>query len=101
MSDTDTMLPVIRQMHEADGDAHRARILLNLPHAILLKYEPVFAAACRRAQFDLGEAWVTLQVDALRAVRDDAGNLPANKALPLRDLRAALIAMQACIGEGR
>src|SRR5690606_24924603 len=95
----DHMLPMIRQLHEADGDAHRARLLLNLPHGTLLKYEPVFAAACRRARFEVGEAWVTLQADALRAVRDDNGNLPPDKALPLRHLRAALIALQGGLSE--
>ena len=92
MSDPDNMLPIIRQMHDADGDAVRARLLLNVPDLILAKYRSVFCGACRRAQFDLGEAYVLLKVDAMQAVRDDLGNLPQDKALALRDLRAALVA---------
>lgn len=98
MSDPNDMLPIIRQFHDADGDAERAKLLLNVPDIILAKYEPVFREACRRARFDIGEDWITQKIDALRAVRDDMGNLPSGKSLALRDCRAALIVAQGAAG---
>lgn len=95
---TDSMVPIIRQMHEAETDAVRARLLLNLPDGVLAKYAGVFASACRRARFDAGEEYVALRVAAFAAVRDDCGNLPRLLALSLRDARAAMIAATGAAG---
>ncbi len=45
----DTMIPIIRQLHEADGDQARARVLLAMSDTILLKYVGVVFDACQRA----------------------------------------------------
>lgn len=87
------MLPIVRQMHEADGDAARAAILLALPDLVLAKHAEVFAAACRRARFDGGEEFVFVRAAALRAVRDRMGNLPAETALHLAGLRKLMVAV--------
>lgn len=85
-----TLLPIIDQMQAAPDDRERARVLLSCPDLILAKYADVFEAACRRAGFEAGAMLVQLRVDALRAVRDEAGLLPARIAGPLDELRTAL-----------
>lgn len=84
------MRPVIRQMHDASDDRGRAEILLSLPDAVLLKHVDVFAAACHRHGFSVGEDFVTLRHAAMHAVRDQAGLLPLSVAVSLDTYRAAL-----------
>jgi hypothetical protein len=95
---TDSMVPIIRQMHEAETDADRARLLLNVPDGVLAKYAGVFAAACRRAGFVGGESYVALRVSAFAAVRDDMGNLPRPLTLALKDARTELVAVLGRLG---
>ena len=70
---TDTMLPIIRQMHDAETDAARARILLIVPDAVLRRYREVFEAACKRAGFDLGVAFIEIRRAEWHAVRGADG----------------------------
>lgn len=75
---TDSMLPILRQMHDAETDQERARLLLQCPDAILLKYRAAFDAACQRARFDLGVEFITWRTVTFHAVRLPDGNLPAD-----------------------
>lgn len=84
------MLPIIRQMNEAGDDRARADLLLRCPDAILNKYEEVYTAACRRAGFEAGEAFIAARVACLHAVRGAAGGLPAGLALAAETLRAEM-----------
>lgn len=70
---TDSLLPIIRDMHDAEDDRARARVLLTVSDAVLMKYRPVFEAACRRAQFDLGVAFIDVRRAAFHAVRAPDG----------------------------
>ncbi len=88
---TDTMLPIIRQMLDAEDDAARARILLNVPDLVLAKYRETFEQACRRARFDAGEEYITVRLATLLAVRDDMGNLPRELALAAKSYRAEMV----------
>lgn len=72
---TDTMLPILRQMHNAADDRARARLLLMVPDAILMKYREVFEGACRRARFDMGLEYVSWRRAAWHAVRSEDGRL--------------------------
>lgn len=72
----DTMMPIIRQMHDAEDDRERATILLQVPDIILIKYRSVFEASCSRARFDAGLAFIELRLTAVRAVRNEFGQLP-------------------------
>lgn len=67
------LLPIIRQMHEAESDQARARILLMVPDAVLMKYREVFEAACRRAQFHLGLRFIEFRRASWSAVRGPDG----------------------------
>lgn len=74
MSDeTSRLLPVIRQMHDADSDRDRARILLQAPDAVLMKYRTVFEDACRRVGFDVGVEYIAVRRAAFHAVRNPDG----------------------------
>jgi len=95
---TDSMTPLIRQLHDADGDRARAGILLAMPDTLVLKYSAVLADACARAQFSAGADFVGLRIGAMRAVRGDDGNLPPHIAEDLDNFRRALAAFAA--GEG-
>jgi hypothetical protein len=75
---TDSMLPILRQLHDADGDRARADTLLRMTDAVLMKYHPVIDAACRRAGFEVGWNFVALRVSLCLAVRDAAGLPPAD-----------------------
>lgn len=70
---TDSLLPIIRDMHEADDDRARARVLLAVSDAVLMKYRPVFDASCRRARFDLGLSFIDVRRAAFHAVRGPDG----------------------------
>lgn len=87
---TNTMLSLIRQMHDAGDDRARARVLLSVPDATLVKYAEVFGAACARAGFDAGALFVDLRVAGALAVRDAAGLLPGELMSAIEDHRAAL-----------
>ncbi|NUR12336.1 MAG: hypothetical protein HOQ20_10915 [Bradyrhizobium sp.] len=86
-------LPIVEQMHNADGDRARADVLLRCPDAVLLKYETVFLNACRH--FPAGELFVLQRSNAMRMVRSAAGGLPGSIALELETLRAELAAYAA------
>ena len=73
---SDSMFPLLRQMHDAADDRARAGILLRVPDMALAKYRGPFEAACRRAGFDAGEAFIGIRMAALHAVRDPFGRLP-------------------------
>jgi hypothetical protein len=76
---SDSMLPILRQLHDADGDRARADTLLRMPDSVVLKYHrgdystPAVAAASR-----LASAFVELRVSLCLAVRDAAGRAPAD-----------------------
>lgn len=69
----DAMLPVIRQMHDAESDRERARILLTVPDAVLMKYREVFEGACRRVQFEAGLQFIDIRRAEWCAVRGPDG----------------------------
>ncbi len=73
---SDTMLPIIRQLHDAPDDRARARLLLAAPDAVLAKYRDVFDAACRRAGFAAGLRFLDWRRAAWCAVRRPDGTLP-------------------------
>ncbi len=86
---TDSMIPIVRQLHDADGDQARARVLLWMSDAILLKYAGTIGDACQRAQFDLGAEYVLRRVVIMRATRGADGLLPAPIAEDFEEFRAA------------
>ena len=69
----DAMLPAIRQMHEAEDDRARARILLSAPDRVLMQYRDAFEDACRRAGFDLGLQFMDIRRAEWHAVRGADG----------------------------
>ncbi len=71
----DFLLPVIRQMHDAADDRARARILLQVPDTVLMKYRPVFEDACLRAGFELGRSFIDWRRASWHAVRGADGAL--------------------------
>lgn len=73
MTDTNDMLPIIRQMHDAESDEARAQILLVVPDAVLMRYREVFEAACRRARFELGLHFIDIRRAEWGAVRGADG----------------------------
>lgn len=87
---TDTMLPILRQLHEADGDRARADTLLRMPDAVMLKYHEVIDRACRRAGFEAGSNYLALRVSLSLAVRDAVGMLPADLMVSEEQYRRAL-----------
>lgn len=58
---TDSLLPIIGQMHKAADDRERAAVLLAVPDAVLAKYRTVFDRACQRAGFDLGREYIEMR----------------------------------------
>lgn len=86
------MIPIIRQLHDADGDRARAAILLAMPDSMMLKYAGTIGDACRRAGFPAGEEYVLRRVAAMRAVRGADGSLPPPLARDFDDFRGALAA---------
>lgn len=69
----DSLLPIIRQMHDARDHAARALVLLAVPDAVLMKYRDVFERACVRAGFDEGAMFISFRRAAWHAVRGDDG----------------------------
>lgn len=94
---TDTMMPVIRQMLDADGDAVRAGILLSAPVAVLLRYRAQFEDACRRGRFDEGSEYLALLRVAQDSVRVD-GLLPSPLAATLERARQELVMISGVAG---
>lgn len=86
---TDTMLPIIRQMHGAPDDRARALILLQLPDAVLAKYRDAFAGACRRAAFAAGLEYLERRCARWRAVRGPDGLVHDGEFDRLRESLAA------------
>jgi hypothetical protein len=87
---TESMLPLIRQFHDAESDRARAGMLLRLPDGMLAKHAHVFEAACRRAGFEAGLAFIDLRRVAWLAVRDELGRLPAGLEIELARWREQL-----------
>ena len=94
---TDTMMPVIRQMLDADGDAVRAGILLSTPVAVLLRYREQFERACRLGRFDEGGEYLALLRIAQDSVRHD-GLLPAPLAAEMERARQDLVMISQVAG---
>lgn len=93
---TDSMLPILRQMHDADGDRALARLLLAVPDAILLTHQEVVTAICRRRRFEAGERFVLFRITAMRATRDDRGRIADG----LADVLARFCDAMAAFAEG-
>jgi hypothetical protein len=89
---TDAMIPIIRQLHDADGHRARARILLVMPDTILLKHAETVDGACRRAGFQAGSEFVLRRVAMMRAVRGGDGLPPAPLARDFEEFRSAFAA---------
>lgn len=91
---TDSMLPIIRQMLDAESDRARAGVLLAVSDQVLMKYRDVFEATCRRAGFDLGVEFIAWRRAAWCAVRQQDGRLKPE----FEDVRVAFARFAA--GEG-
>lgn len=87
---SDSMLPMLRQMLDADGDAARAGILLSAPTRILLRWRVEFDKSCRKARFDEGADYLALLDASADATRVD-GLLPPPLAMPLASARMRLV----------
>ena len=87
-----SLLPLIRQFHDAGSDRARASLLLRLPDGVLAKHAHVFEAACRRAGFEAGLGFIDLRRVAWLAVRDELGRLPAGLEIELARWREQLAA---------
>lgn len=86
---TDSMIPIIRQLHDADGDQARARVLLTMPDTIMLKFAGEVGEACRRAGFEAGCQYVLRRVTLMRAVRGKDGLLPPPLDADFQEFRQA------------
>lgn len=73
---TDSMIPIIRQFHDANGDRARARILLVMPDSLLMRFAGTIGDACQRASFHAGAEYVLRRVTLMRATRDRQGRIP-------------------------
>jgi hypothetical protein len=71
---TDSMFPMIRQMHDADTHARRAEILLECPVILMIKYRHVFLKACEVTGFQPGVDYLEQFAVALHQTRH-RGNL--------------------------
>ncbi len=87
---TDTMLPILRQMHDAEDNRTLALLLLAAPDMILSKYQGVIREICRKRQFEPGEAYLELRLNAMRSVRDGRGRLKPAVADALAEFGAQL-----------
>lgn len=88
---TDTMLPILRQLHDADGDRARADTLLRMPDSVMLKYHEVIERACRSAGFEAGRNYLALRVSLSLAVRGADGLPPTQLAITEEQYRRALV----------
>ncbi|ASV85131.1 hypothetical protein CES85_1667 [Ochrobactrum quorumnocens] len=66
---TDTMLPILRAMHDEGTDAGRAAILLTCPISIMLKYRQVLEGSCERHGFAAGSEYLTCFYAAMHQTR--------------------------------
>ncbi|BAB54377.1 hypothetical protein [Mesorhizobium japonicum] len=87
---TDSMLPILRQLHDADGDRARADILLRMPDAVVMTFHPVIDAACHRAGFEAGANFLAVRVSLSLAVRDGKGQPPAELAIVAEQFRIGM-----------
>jgi len=87
---SDSMLPMLRQLHDADGDQARADILLRMPDSVVLKYHAIIEKACRRASFEVGLDFLALRISLLLAVRDAEGRPPLELSGKATEYRRAL-----------
>ncbi|WP_192384755.1 hypothetical protein [Mesorhizobium silamurunense] len=87
---TDTMLPMLRQLYDADGDRARADILLRMPDSVMLKYRGSIVECCRRACFEVGLAFVDLRTSILLAVRDADGRVSEDLTIVAERYRAVM-----------
>ncbi|MCA0278468.1 MAG: hypothetical protein LCH86_20925 [Proteobacteria bacterium] len=71
--DVNVMLPIIRQIHEAESDATRAKILLVVSDQVLMRYRHVFERACERVGFGLGLDFIAIRRAEWSAVRGADG----------------------------
>lgn len=86
----DSMLPILRQLHDADGDRARADTLLRMPDSVMLKYPMVIDGACRRAGFEAGMNYLSLRIALSISVRDSQGLQPAGLVAKAEQFRAAM-----------
>lgn len=76
---SDSMLPIIAQLDDAEDDRARARILLAVPDKVLEwpdTYRQI-EAVCRKAAFDLGLAFIACRRSSWSAVRGPDGQVAA------------------------
>lgn len=66
---SDTMLPILRAMHDAGTNAERAEILLLCPIAIMLKYRSVLESSCERHGFSAGAEYLACFYAAMHQTR--------------------------------
>lgn len=95
---TDSMLPIIRQLHNAEGNRQRARVLLAMPDTVILKYSGTISSACRKAGFQAGEEYVLRRVVIMRAVRGADGRLPRPVEAEFEEFREAMAAFASAEG---
>jgi hypothetical protein len=65
----DTMLPILRTMHDAGSHSERAEILLSCPIIIMIKYREVLERACERTGFQPGLDYLICFYAALHETR--------------------------------
>lgn len=65
----DTMLPILRAMHDARSHADRAEVLLSCPIIIMIKYRSVLESACERSGFVPGIEYLICFYAALHETR--------------------------------
>mgnify|MGYP001119047857 CR=1 FL=1 len=85
----DAMIPIIRQLHDADGDQARARVLLAMPDTILLKFAGEIGNTCQRSGFEPGCQYVLRRVTLMRATRGKDGLIPPPLSDDFDDFRQA------------
>lgn len=83
------MLPIIRQMLDAESDQARARVLLAVPDIVLMRHMPVFTKACHRAGFDLGAFFIDVRRAEWHATRGPDGQIVNQM---FAEFRAAFVA---------
>ena len=66
---SDTMLPILRAMHDAGTNVERAEILLSCLISIMLKYRNVLESSCERHGFDAGSDYLTCFYAAMHETR--------------------------------
>lgn len=96
---SDSLIPIIRQLHEAEGDRARARLLLAMPDVVLLKHAGTIGEACQRCAFQGGGEYVLRRVALMRAVRCGDGLLPAALDRDFNEFRTAFAAFASGEGE--